>query len=68
MEHRIDEFILMQFGIKPTDPMFNCQVDLFEARYVDSLGIIELLEFLRGESSFEILKTSLPTTSPALRV
>ena len=44
----------MQFGISPTDPMFNRQVDLFEAGYVDSMGIVELLEFLLGEFSVEI--------------
>jgi acyl carrier protein len=54
IEHRIEEFIRMQFGISPTDPMFNRQVDLFEAGYVDSMGIVELLEFLRGEFSVEI--------------
>jgi acyl carrier protein len=54
MEHRIEEFIRMQFGISLTDPMFNPQVDLFEAGYVDSMGIVELLEFLRGEFNVEI--------------
>ena len=54
IEHRIEEFIRMQFGISPTDPMFNRQVDLFEAGYVDSMGIVELLEFLREEFSVEI--------------
>jgi acyl carrier protein len=54
IEHRIEEYIRMQFGISPTDPMFNRQVDLFEAGYVDSMGIVELLEFLRGEFSVEI--------------
>jgi acyl carrier protein len=54
IEHRIEEFIRMQFGISPTDPMFNRQVNLFEAGYVDSMGIVELLEFLRGEFSVEI--------------
>jgi acyl carrier protein len=54
IEHRIEEFIRMQFGISPTDPMFNRQIDLFEAGYVDSMGIVEVLEFLRGEFNVEI--------------
>jgi acyl carrier protein len=54
IEHRIEEFIRMHFGISPTDPVFNRQVDLFEAGYVDSMGIVELLEFLRGEFNVEI--------------
>ncbi len=54
IEHRIEEFIRIQFGISPTDPMFNRQVDLFEAGYVDSMGIVELLEFLRREFNAEI--------------
>jgi acyl carrier protein len=54
IEHRIEEFILMQFGVSPTDPMFNRQIDLFEAGYVDSMGIVELLAFLRGEFNVEI--------------
>jgi acyl carrier protein len=54
IEHRIEEFIRMHFGISPTDPVFNRQVDLFEGGYVDSMGIVELLEFLRGEFNVEI--------------
>src|SRR5215212_10464424 len=54
IEYRIEEFIRLQFGVSPTYPMFSRQVDLFEAGYVDSMGIVELLEFLRGEFNVEI--------------
>ncbi len=54
LERRIEEFIRAQFGVSPTDPGFGWEVDLFEGGYVDSMGIVELLEFLRAQFDVEI--------------
>ena len=54
IEHRIEGFIRTQFSVSPTDPGFGREVDLFEGGYVDSMGIVELLEFLDKEFDVEI--------------
>lgn len=48
------EFIRSQFGISDEDPDFDVGSDLFEQGYVDSVGIIELLEFLNREFGVDI--------------
>jgi len=54
MQNRIEKFIRVQFSVSPTDPEFNREVDLFERGYVDSVGFVELLEFLSQEFGVEI--------------
>ena len=54
MESRIEEYIRIQFKISTTDPVFSREVDLFERGYIDSVGFVELLEFLRAEFGVEI--------------
>jgi acyl carrier protein len=54
IERRIEEFICFNFTISPTDPGFGREVDLFEGGYVDSVGVVELLEFLSNEFGVEI--------------
>ncbi len=54
IEYRIEEFIRTQFSVSPTDPRFDRGVDLFEAGYIDSIGIVELLEFLSQEFDVQI--------------
>jgi acyl carrier protein len=54
IEYRIEEFIRTQFSVSPTDPRFDRGVDLFEAGYIDSMGIVELLEFLSQEFDVQI--------------
>lgn len=54
MESRIEEYIRIQFKVSLTDPVFSREVDLFERGYVDSVGFVELLEFLRAEFGVEI--------------
>lgn len=54
LERRTEEFIRTQFSVSPTDPGFGREVDLFEQGYVDSMGIVELLEFLGEEFEVEI--------------
>ena len=54
IERRVEEFICSNFSISPTDPGFGREVDLFEGGYVDSVGVVELLEFLSNEFVVEI--------------
>jgi acyl carrier protein len=54
IERRIDEFIRSNFSISPTDSGFGQEVDLFEGGYIDSVGVVELLEFLSSEFDVEI--------------
>jgi acyl carrier protein len=54
MESRIENFIRTQFNVSTTDPEFDREVDLFERGYVDSVGFVELLEFLSQEFDVEV--------------
>ena len=54
LEPRIEEFIRSQFSVSPTDPGFGRSADLFEEGYVDSVGVVEVLEFLNEEFDVEI--------------
>ena len=54
LEHRTEEFIKTHFDVSPTDPGFDRGADLFGQGYVDSMGIVELIEFLREEFEVEI--------------
>lgn len=53
-ERRIEAFLREQFRISPTHPGFARNVDLFECGYVDSVGVIELQEFLGREFEVEV--------------
>jgi acyl carrier protein len=48
----VEEFARREFSIKSSDQRFNRSVDLFDDGYVDSIGVIELIQFL--ESTFAI--------------
>jgi acyl carrier protein len=48
----LEEFARREFSIKDSDQRFNRTVDLFDDGYVDSIGVIELIQFL--ESTFAI--------------
>jgi acyl carrier protein len=54
IERRVEEFIRSNFSISPSDPDFGREVDLFEGGYVDSVGVVELLECLSNEFGVEI--------------
>jgi acyl carrier protein len=54
VEQHIEEFIRTQFGVSPTDPWFNREADLFKQGYVDSVGVVEMLEFLQKDFNVEI--------------
>lgn len=54
IENRIEEYIRTQFSVSPSDPGFGPEADLFEEGYVDSVGVVELLEFVGQEFAVEI--------------
>jgi acyl carrier protein len=57
--HRIETYVRTQFDVDPGDPGFGQDADLFELGYVDSVGVAELLEFLREEFGVEVLEEDL---------
>ena len=52
MAAAVEQFARREFSIKDSDQRFDRTVDLFEDGYVDSIGVIELIQFL--ESTFAI--------------
>jgi acyl carrier protein len=52
--HAIEAFVRDEFAVSPSDDTFDRTVDLFDDGYVDSVGVIELLEFIRASFSVEI--------------
>lgn len=51
---RIEAFVRSQFNVGPNDPGFDRRTDLFEAGYVDSVGVVETLEFIRVEFGVDV--------------
>ncbi|MFW6175281.1 MAG: acyl carrier protein [Acidobacteriota bacterium] len=49
---RIEAFLRREFRVAPEDPPFGRDTHLFEAGFVDSTGVIELVAFL--ESAFGV--------------
>jgi acyl carrier protein len=43
---KLEQFLRASFGIAEDDPGFSRSVDLFEAGYVDSVGVIETLVYI----------------------
>jgi acyl carrier protein len=56
---RIETFVRTQFDVHPDDPGFSRKADLYESGYVDSVGVAELLEFLREEFGLEVPESDL---------
>lgn len=54
LEPRIEQFIRSNFSVSPTDPGFDRSVDLFAQGYVDSVGVVELIEFLQEDFGVQI--------------
>ena len=54
IEQSVEDFIRSTFNVSPTDPRFGRDVDLLEGGYVDSIGYVELLEFLAETYGVEI--------------
>jgi acyl carrier protein len=51
---RTEAYLRRQFNIDSGDRRFGRTVDLFEGGYVDSLGLVELLQFIQDEFDVEI--------------
>jgi acyl carrier protein len=45
---RIERFIRDRYQIRADDPGFTRDVNLWEEGYVDSVGVVEVIEFLEG--------------------
>jgi acyl carrier protein len=56
---KIETYVRETFQIAPDDPGFGRSVDLFEAGYVDSVGVIELLAFVSDEFVVEVPDSAL---------
>lgn len=54
IEDRLERFVREAFGISPGDPGFSLTADLFDGGYVDSVGLAELLEFIRLQFGVEV--------------
>jgi acyl carrier protein len=50
----VEEFARREFSIKASDQRFDRTVDLFEDGYVDSIGVIELIQFLESTYAMDI--------------
>jgi acyl carrier protein len=50
----VEEFARREFSIKASDQRFDRTVDLFDDGYVDSIGVIELIQFLERTFAIEI--------------
>lgn len=46
---RVEGWIRRQFAVAEADPGFSRSRRLFDGGYIDSVGFVELLEFLRDE-------------------
>jgi acyl carrier protein len=55
----VEEFARREFSIKDSDQRFDRTVDLFEDGYVDSIGVIELIQFLERAFAIEIPEADL---------
>jgi acyl carrier protein len=55
----VEEFARREFSIKPSDRRFDRKTDLFEDGYVDSIGVIELIQFLERTFAIEIPEADL---------
>lgn len=51
---RIERYVRIQFRVVPGDARFSRSVRLFEAGYVDSVGVVELLAFLSEEFAVDL--------------
>lgn len=54
VEARLEAFVRTAFAVQPDDPRFDRAGDLFEGGYVDSVGLAELLEFIRVEFGVDV--------------
>jgi acyl carrier protein len=50
----VEKFVRTEFSVSPADSRFDRSVDLFEDGYIDSVGVVELLEFLRHRFEVDV--------------
>jgi acyl carrier protein len=55
VENVVEDFVRKRFLVRPDDGFFGREVNLWEAGYVDSAGVVEMIAFL--EQRFD---TTLP--------
>jgi acyl carrier protein len=60
---RIERYVRIQFRVVPGDARFSRTVPLFEAGYVDSVGVVELLAFLSEEFAVHLPDDALMSDS-----
>lgn len=46
---RIEAFVRREFRVAPEDPLFGRDTHLFEAGFLDSTGVLELITFLESD-------------------
>lgn len=51
---RIERFIRERYQIRADDPGFTREVNLWEEGYVDSVGVVEVIEFLEGSFGIHV--------------
>jgi acyl carrier protein len=51
---RVEQYVRTQFRVAPGDARFSRSLPLFDAGYVDSVGVVELLAFLAEEFAVEL--------------
>jgi acyl carrier protein len=51
---RIESYVRVQFRVAVADTRFSRSLPLFEAGYVDSVGVVELLAFLAEEFAINL--------------
>ena len=51
---KLEQFLRVSFWIAEDDPGFNRSIDLFEAGYVDSVGVLETLAYITEVFGVEI--------------
>ena len=51
---RLETFVCTQYAISANDPGFARDVDLYDLGYVDSIGLVELLAFIKASFEVEI--------------
>jgi acyl carrier protein len=51
---RIERYVRTQFRVAPADTRFSRSLPLFEAGYVDSVGVVELLAFIGEEFAVDL--------------
>ena len=54
VEDRTEAYIRNHFSVSSRDAGFGPTADLFGGGYVDSVGLVELLEFIQDEFGVEI--------------